>query len=77
MVGYEFIITRLRSCSVIEAISNTLCTRSRRGRGGGVSSLLYIYIAYYMQKGGEGVQIACKTAYVLNGRPLIQNHSPP
>ena len=23
-----------------------------------------------MQKGGEGVQIACKIAYVLNGRPL-------
>ena len=26
-------------------------------------------IAYYMQKGEEGVQIACKIAYVLNGRP--------
>ena len=24
-----------------------------------------------MQKGGEGVQIACKIAYVLNGRPLM------
>ena len=24
-----------------------------------------------MQKGGEGVQIACKIAYVLNGRPLV------
>ena len=24
-------------------------------------------IVYYMQKGGEGVQIACKIAYVLNG----------
>ena len=23
-----------------------------------------------MQKGGEGVQIACNIAYVLNGRPL-------
>ena len=23
-----------------------------------------------MQKGGEGVQIACKIAYVINGRPL-------
>ena len=22
-----------------------------------------------MQKGGEGVQIACKNAYVINGRP--------
>ena len=35
-----------------------------------MSNLLYIYIAYYMQKGGEGVQIACKIAYVINGRPL-------
>ena len=34
------------------------------------SSLLYIFIAYYMQKGRKGVQIACKIAYVLNGRPL-------
>ena len=34
------------------------------------SSLLYISIAYYfMQKGGGWVQIACKIAYVLNGRP--------
>ena len=32
--------------------------------------LLYISIAYYMQKGGEGVQITCKIAYILNGRPL-------
>ena len=35
-----------------------------------MSSLLYISIAYYMQKGGEGVQKACKIAYVINGRPL-------
>ena len=33
-------------------------------RGG--SSLVYISIAYYR---GEGVQIACKIAYILNGRP--------
>ena len=33
------------------------------------SSLLYISIAYYMQKGGGWVQIACQIAYVLNGRP--------
>ena len=40
-------------------------------RGGWVgSSLLYITIAYYMQKGGGWVQIARKIAYVLNGRPL-------
>ena len=32
-----------------------LITYAPRRRGGG-SSLLYISIAYYMQKGGEGVQ---------------------
>ena len=37
---------------------------------GGGSSLLYISIAYYMQKGGEGVQKSCKNAYVISGRPL-------
>ena len=36
----------------------------------GGASLLYISIAYYMQKGGGLVQIACKIVYVLNGRPL-------
>ena len=46
-----------------------LITYAPRGRGG--SSLLYISIAYYMQKGGEGVQIACKNVYVINGRPLL------
>ena len=35
-------------------------------RGGGDSILLYISIAYYMQK-----EIACKIAYVLNRRPLV------
>ena len=46
-----------------------LITYAPRGRGwgwggGGGVSLLYISIAYYMQKngGGEGVQIACKIA---------------
>ena len=34
-------------------------------------SQLYISIAYYMQKWGGWVQIACKIAYVLNGRSLI------
>ena len=51
--------------------------RTHLGReGGGGSSLLHISIAYYMQKGGEGVQIACKIAYLLNGRPHIHkfNH---
>ena len=39
-----------------------------------MSSLLYLFIAFFMQKkkgGGEGVQIACKDAYVINGRPLM------
>ena len=45
-----------------------LITYTPRGRGEG-SSLLYIFIAYYMQKGGGGVQIACKIAYILNGYP--------
>ena len=34
------------------------------------SSLIYISIAYYMQKWGGWVQIACTISYVLNGRPL-------
>ena len=45
-----------------------LITYAPRERGGG-SSLLYISITYYMQKGGEGVQKACKNVYVINGRP--------
>ena len=36
---------------------------------------LLISIVYYMQKGGERDQIACKTAYVLNTRPLYHNAS--
>ena len=39
-------------------------TYSPRGEGGG-SSLLYILHA----KRGQGVQIGCKIAYVINGRP--------
>ena len=35
------------------------------------SRILYISIAYYMQKGGGWVQIACTIAYVLNRRPHI------
>ena len=42
------------------------------GEGWGLS-LLYISIAYYMQKGGGWVQIACKITYILNGRPLSTN----
>ena len=37
-----------------------------RGGGGGVSNLLYISIAYYMQKRGEGVQITCPKSYPIN-----------
>ena len=40
---------------------------------GGGSCLLYISLAYYMQKGGGWVQIACKIAYILNGRPPAGN----
>ena len=39
--------------------------------GGGGSGLLYIPIAYYMQKGGRGFQKACKIVYVINGRPFM------
>ena len=35
------------------------------------STLLYISIAYYMQKGSGWVQKACKIAYILNGRSHI------
>ena len=58
--------------SVIDWVQNYLTCRQQRvfskgpsinyalrGRGGG-SSLQYISIAYYMQKGREEVQIACK-----------------
>ena len=52
----------------------TYAPRGMGGGGGGGSNVLYISIAYYMQKGGggEGVQIACEVAYVLNGRPLTK-----
>ena len=46
--------------------------------GGGVwggSNLLYTSIAYYLQKGGGWVQIACEIAYVLNGRSLAKENS--
>ena len=38
-------------------------------RGEGGQSLLYIFIAYCMQKGGGG-RDSIKNAYVINGRPL-------
>ena len=52
-------------------IGLSLITYAARGRGW-LSSRLYIYIAYYMQKGVEGVQKACKNAYVIYGRPLME-----
>ena len=52
-----------------------LTTYAPRGRGGGGSSLLYISIAYHMQKVGEGVQKPCTNAYVINGRPLMVSNN--
>ena len=49
-------------------VGPSISTYAPKGGGWG-SSLLYISVAYYMQKGGGWVQIACKIAYVLNGRP--------
>ena len=44
-----------------------------RGRGGGqVKSPIHFHCVLHAKKGGgEGVQIAGKIAYVLNGRPLF------
>ena len=50
-----------------------VCTQQGLVGGWVGSSLLYIFIAYYMQKGDGWVQIACKIAYALNGRPLSKN----
>ena len=49
-----------------------LITYAPRGTGGGRSCLLCISIAYYLEKGGEGVQIACRNPYVIDGRPLMK-----
>ena len=62
--------TTLIQCHVVGGLP--LITFAPMGREVG-SGLLYISIAYYMQKGGEVVQIACKIAYVINGRPLVLN----
>ena len=64
--------------SLLSSVIGGVCEQYRHDsnvctQGGGGSSLLYISIAYYMQTwggGGEGIQIACKIAYVLNGKPL-------
>ena len=39
------------------------------GRGGGVKSPIHLHFVLCAKR-GRGVQIACKIAYVLNGRPL-------
>ena len=38
------------------------------GGGDGVESPIHFYCVLHAKR-GEGVQIACKIAYVLNGRP--------
>ena len=37
----------------------------------GVKFLIHFYCVLHATR-GEGVQIACKFAYVINGRPLLQ-----
>ena len=46
-----------------------LITYPARGRGGQASYTFALRITC-KKGGGEGVQIACKNAYVINGRPL-------
>ena len=46
-----------------------LTTYAPRGRGGQVCYTFPLRITC-QNKGGEGVQKACKIAYVINGRPL-------
>ena len=45
-----------------------LITYTPRGRGSETSYAVLLRIS--RKKGGEGVQIACQIAYVINGRPL-------
>ena len=48
-----------------------LITYAPRGRGGGeVKPPIHFYCVLHAKWGGEGVQIACKIVYVINGRPL-------
>ena len=46
-----------------------LITYAPRGRGWGQASYTFP-LRITCKKGGEGVQKACKIAYVINGRPL-------
>ena len=47
-----------------------LITYAPRGRGGQVSYTFLLRITC-KKGGGEGVQITCKNAYVINGRPFV------
>ena len=40
--------------------------------GGGVKPPIHVHCVFHAKRGGEGVQIACKIAYVLNGRPFVK-----
>ena len=42
--------------------------------GGGVKAPIHLYCVLHIKR-GEGVQIACKIVYVINGRPLGPNGS--
>ena len=66
-------------CSVARDLP--LITYARRGRGA-VKSPIHFYCVFHQKKkkvgGGGGVQIACKNAYVINGRPptyIYEMHS--
>ena len=51
-----------------------LITYAPRRRGGGGNSPIHFHCLLHAKR-EEGVQKACKTAYVLNGRPLCDNVS--
>ena len=54
-------IKRLRLNLSTCSVGDWAITGTQIGGGGGVSSLLYIFIVYNMQKGEEGVQIKVRT----------------
>ena len=43
-------------------------TYTPRGRGG-IKSPIHFHCVLHAKQGGGGVQITCKIAYVLNGKP--------
>ena len=56
---------------IVEIMGIPLITYAPRGRGVKVSYNIYFHCVLHAKKGGgEGVQITCKIAYVLNERPL-------